>query len=133
MFFSQSLQPLSRLHRCKRPSKVIFCTTNNSRVLARERWQTFEKNTIFNEHPVCKYIICCVLYSVINVIYLSIYLFKYVLALWYKICMYASFFTIIFHTNAFNTIIAGLSNWLYLDFGLCLMRGRVNLYQIWSW
>ena len=35
---------------------VIFCTTNSSRVLARERWQTFEnslkKNTIFDEHPV---------------------------------------------------------------------------------
>ena len=31
--------------------QVIFCTTNSSRVLARERWQTFEqswkKNTIF--------------------------------------------------------------------------------------
>ena len=36
---------------------VIFCTTNSSRVLARERWQTFEnswKNTIFNEHNVCR-------------------------------------------------------------------------------
>ena len=31
---------------------VIFSTTNISRALARERWQTFEKNTIFNEHPV---------------------------------------------------------------------------------
>ena len=35
---------------------VFFCTTNSSRVLAREMWQTFEnswkKNTIFNEHPV---------------------------------------------------------------------------------
>ena len=35
---------------------VIFLTTNSSRVLARERWQTFEnsreKSTIFNEHPV---------------------------------------------------------------------------------
>ena len=33
-----------------------FCTTNSSRVLARERWQNFEnsreKNTMFNEHPV---------------------------------------------------------------------------------
>ena len=32
---------------------VIFCTTNNRRVLARERWQSFEnywKNTIFNVH-----------------------------------------------------------------------------------
>ena len=32
-----------------------FCTTNSSRVLARERWQTFEnsrKDAIFNEHPV---------------------------------------------------------------------------------
>ena len=72
MFFHNSLQPLPRLHRCKRPSKllaqcgctlyshsywpVIFCTTNSSRVLARERWQTFEnswgKKSIFNEHPV---------------------------------------------------------------------------------
>ena len=38
---------------------VISCTTNSSRVLARERWQTFEnswkKNTIFNEHPVCNF------------------------------------------------------------------------------
>ena len=38
------------LIRCKRPSKlyyywlVIFCTTNSSRVLARERWQTFENS-----------------------------------------------------------------------------------------
>ena len=35
---------------------VIFCTTNSSRVLERERWQTFENslnnNTILNEHPV---------------------------------------------------------------------------------
>ena len=35
-----------------------FCTNNSSRVLARERWQTFEnswkKNTIFDEHPVHK-------------------------------------------------------------------------------
>ena len=35
---------------------VIFCTTNCTRVLARERWQTFEnswiENTIFDEHPV---------------------------------------------------------------------------------
>ena len=33
----------------------IYCTSNGSRVLARERWQSFEnfwKNTIFNEHPV---------------------------------------------------------------------------------
>ena len=33
----------------------FFFTTNSSRVLAREKWQTFEnswkKNTIFNEHP----------------------------------------------------------------------------------
>ena len=32
---------------------VVFCTTNHSQVLARERWQTFEnswKKTIFNEH-----------------------------------------------------------------------------------
>ena len=57
-FFHNSLQPLSRQHRCKRPSKlsmqcecvqssywlVIFCTTNSSRVLARERWQTFENS-----------------------------------------------------------------------------------------
>ena len=52
-FFHNSLQPLPRLHCCKRPSKlamrvyshsyclVIFCTTNSSRVLARDRWQTF--------------------------------------------------------------------------------------------
>ena len=66
-FFLNSLQPLPR---CKRPSKlnamrvyshsywlVIFCTTNSSRLLARERWQIVEnswKNTIFNEHPVFK-------------------------------------------------------------------------------
>ena len=34
---------------------AVFCTTIGSRVLARERWQTFEnygKNTIFNERPV---------------------------------------------------------------------------------
>ena len=54
--FLNSLQPLPRLHRCKRPSKlstqcechsywlVIFCTPNSSRVLARERWQTFENS-----------------------------------------------------------------------------------------
>ena len=56
VFFLNSLQPLPRLHCCKRPSKlstqcectvtpfllVIFCTTNSSRVLAREGWQTFE-------------------------------------------------------------------------------------------
>ena len=54
-FFHDSLQPLPRLHRCKRPKLltqcectvtsnwlVIFCTTNSSLVLARERWQTFE-------------------------------------------------------------------------------------------
>ena len=58
VFFHNSLQPLPRLHRCKRPSKlsnairvyshsywlVIFCTTNSSRVLARERWQIFENS-----------------------------------------------------------------------------------------
>ena len=35
---------------------VIFCTTNSSQLLARERWHTFEnswkKTTLFNEHPV---------------------------------------------------------------------------------
>ena len=32
---------------------VIFCTTNSIPVLARGRWQTFEKkNAIFKEHPV---------------------------------------------------------------------------------
>ena len=30
----------------------IFCTTNNSAVLAREMFQNNEKNTIFNEHSV---------------------------------------------------------------------------------
>ena len=59
LLFHNSLQPLPRLHRCKRPSKlsldamrvyihsywpVIFCTTNSSRVLARERLQTFENS-----------------------------------------------------------------------------------------
>ena len=59
VFFHNSLQPLPRLHhRCKRPSKLsnairvyshsywleIFCTTNSSRVLARERWQIFENS-----------------------------------------------------------------------------------------
>ena len=51
-----SLHPLPRLHRCKRLSKlstqcertlllkIIFCTTNSSRVLARERMQTFENS-----------------------------------------------------------------------------------------
>ena len=56
-FFHNSLQPLPRLHRCQTPSKlstirvyshsywlVIFCTTNCSRVLGRERWQTFENS-----------------------------------------------------------------------------------------
>ena len=49
-FLHNLLQPLPRLHRLQ-----IFCTTNTSRVLARERRQTFEnswKNTISNEHPV---------------------------------------------------------------------------------
>ena len=35
-----------------------FCKTNSSRELARERWRTsensWEKNTIFNKHPVSK-------------------------------------------------------------------------------
>ena len=57
VFFHTSLQPLPRLHRCKRPQKlstqcectvtprlVIFCTDNSSRVLTRERWQTFENS-----------------------------------------------------------------------------------------
>ena len=58
MFFHNSLQPLPRLHRCKRSSKLsnairvyshscwleTFCTTNSSRVLARERWQIFENS-----------------------------------------------------------------------------------------
>ena len=58
MFFHNSLQALPHPHRCKRPSKlpnamqvyrysywlVIFCTTNSSRLLARERWQTFENS-----------------------------------------------------------------------------------------
>ena len=58
VFVHNSLQPLPRLHRCKRPSKlstqyrgyshshwlIIFCTTNSSRLLARERWQTFENS-----------------------------------------------------------------------------------------
>ena len=55
-FFHISLQPLPRLHRCKRNLKlstqcechsywlVIFCTTNRSRVLAKARWQTFENS-----------------------------------------------------------------------------------------
>jgi len=38
---------------------VIFCTTKSSRVLARERWQTFKnswkKNSIFNEHSIVCY------------------------------------------------------------------------------
>ena len=58
VFFHSSLQPLSRLHRCESPPKLskpcectvtpigwlIFCTTNRSRVLTRERWQTFENS-----------------------------------------------------------------------------------------
>ena len=60
-FFHNSLQPLPRPHCCKRPSKlstqsectvvyshshwlVNFCTSNSSRALARERWQTFENS-----------------------------------------------------------------------------------------
>ena len=44
---------------------VIFCTTNCSRVLARERWETFEnswkKRSIYNEHPVsyCRIVEFC--------------------------------------------------------------------------
>ena len=55
LFFHNSLQSLPRLHRCKRPSYamrvyshfywlVIFYITNSSRVLVRERWQTFENS-----------------------------------------------------------------------------------------
>ena len=37
---------------------VVFCTTNSSQEVARERWQSFEnsngKNSIFNEHPVAR-------------------------------------------------------------------------------
>ena len=57
-FLHNSLQPLPRLHRRKRPSKlsnamrvyshsywlVIFCVTNSSRVLERKRWQTLENS-----------------------------------------------------------------------------------------
>ena len=53
-FFHNSLQPLPRLHRFKALNTmkvyshsywlVIFCTTNSSRVLVRERWQTFENS-----------------------------------------------------------------------------------------
>ena len=53
MFFQNSPQPLPRLHRCN--------TTNCSRVLAKERWQTLEKlwkKQYLNEHPVV-YIIQC--------------------------------------------------------------------------
>ena len=68
VFFHNSVQPLPRLHRCKRPSRlstqcactvipmVISCATNSSRVRVRERWQLSRilenKKTIFNEHPV---------------------------------------------------------------------------------
>ena len=56
MFFHNSLQPLPRLHQETFKALnamqvyshsywlVIFCTTNSSRVLARERWQTFENS-----------------------------------------------------------------------------------------
>ena len=75
MFFHSSLQPLPRLNisvrdlqKSQRSASVqsllsagLFCTTNSRRVLARERWQTFEnsweKNTIFNEHPVSGYMV----------------------------------------------------------------------------
>ena len=73
VFFHNPLQPLPHLHRCKRPSKINasvpsvqslllpgnFCTTNSSRVLARERRQTFENswektqylmNTLYNQY-----------------------------------------------------------------------------------
>ena len=44
---------------------VIFCTTNSSRVLARERWQTFE-NSLGKKHniwwtPLSLYIYVCIL------------------------------------------------------------------------
>ena len=51
--FHNPLKSLPRLHRCRRPSirayshyclLVIFCTTNSSRVLVRESWQTFENS-----------------------------------------------------------------------------------------
>ena len=56
--FHNSLQPLPRLHRCKRPSKlsnamrvyshscwlVTFCTTNSSQVLVRQRLQNIENS-----------------------------------------------------------------------------------------
>ena len=47
-----------------------FCTTNSSRVLAWERWQTFDnswqKNTIFNEHSVYIEILKMNIYSSIQ-------------------------------------------------------------------
>ena len=56
-FFHISLQRLLRLHRCvtfKVPSAMVsaqslllagnFCTANSSRVLAKDRWQTFENS-----------------------------------------------------------------------------------------
>ena len=65
IFFHHSLQPLPRLHRCKRPALNGIREYRHSYWLlilfvqpieARERWQTFEnsrkKHTIFNEHPV---------------------------------------------------------------------------------
>ena len=46
VFFQNSLQLLPCLHRCKRNSYwlEIFGTTNKSRELARESWQTFENS-----------------------------------------------------------------------------------------
>ena len=45
----------------------FFCTTNSSRLLARERWKTFEnswkKQTISNEHPVS---ICLSIYHLFH-------------------------------------------------------------------
>ena len=63
-FFHKSLQPLPRLQRCKRPSKLStqyectvsllladnFCTTNSSHVLARDSWQTSENSCKKNPH-----------------------------------------------------------------------------------
>ena len=40
VFLHNSLQPIPRLHRWL----VIFCITNGSRVLAGQRWQTFENS-----------------------------------------------------------------------------------------
>ena len=70
VFFHNSLQPLPRLHRCKRPSKFSTqcdCTVTHPigwnffvQPIAAECWRgrggkllrILGKNTIFNEHPV---------------------------------------------------------------------------------